>query len=239
MKLPNFPADRLISKSNGELTDGFWLFLSGLGKWVRKLSSSQGISKTQANLAAYALTLTADDEGLLVEVTDYAHVLRWTGTAWQWGPGETGGGFFGVFAITPGTGWHACDGSAGVKYLKSDGTTGTVTLPNTAGTPAYARADAAYSATITAATVPTVAAPVFAGTPVTPTGTISAIAATATTAVLVTSSGAVQVAAENHTHAAPTFTGAALTPAGTNSAPAATLPGDPIAAFPAVLYFRQ
>jgi hypothetical protein len=239
MKLPNFPADRIIAKSGGELTDGFWLFLSNIGAWIRHLQyASPLVSKTQASLAAYALTLTADDANLLVEVTDYAHILRWTGSAWQWGPGETGGGFFSPFAIAPGTGWHACDGSS-VAYLKSDGTTANVTVPNTAGSAAYLKPGAAYSATITAATVPTVTAPTFTGTPVTPTGTVSAIAATATTTVLVTSSGAVQVAAQNHTHAAPTFTGAALTPAGTNSVPTASLPGDPVASFPVVLYFRK
>ena len=76
------------------------------------------------------------DAGFLFGVNDYAHVLQWTGTAWQWGPGENGSGYLSMFEVDPtGSGWHLYDGTAGVKYLKSDATTGTVTLPDlTSGT---------------------------------------------------------------------------------------------------------
>lgn len=169
--------------------------------------------RTQAQLAALAATLVASDAGLLVEVTDYAHVLRWTGAAWQWGPGEQGSGALVAFAIAPGTGWAVCNGSS-VAYLKSDGTTGTVTLPNTAATPAYLQNGPAYSATITPKTVPTFA------------GTASQVTSGPSGTTTVQSGSGATVASSAHTHT--------LTPAGTIA-----LPADPIANFPAPLYFRQ
>lgn len=194
------------------------------------------VQSVQANLTLLSASLAA---GTLVEVTDYAHVLRWTGSAYEWGPGESGSGYFAPFAVSPtGSGWHLCDGTAGVTYLKSDGTTGTVTLPNTAATPAYLKLGPAYSATITAATVPTISTPTFAGTPVTPAGTVSAIAA-GSGVINVLASSVTSVTTAAHTHPAPTFTGSPLTPAGTVSTPTATLPGDPIAHFPAPIWFRQ
>lgn len=91
-------------------------------------------ARTQSQLAALAATLKASDAGLLVNVTDYGHVLRWTGTGWTWGPGEPGSGMSIPFTVAPtGAGWHAADGSVGVSYLKSDGTTGTTTVANVAG----------------------------------------------------------------------------------------------------------
>ena len=115
---------------------------------------------TQSNLAALAATLGASNAGLLVWVTDYNHVLEWTGSAYQWGPGENGSAFFQGFAVAPtGNGWHACDGSF-VNYLKSDGTLGGSTLPDTAGSAAYMKFGSAYNSTIQVAD-----APVFTGSP--------------------------------------------------------------------------
>lgn len=287
MKLPVLPNDRLIATPGGTASDSFWLFLDGVGRWLRGnggsiygtaaqrttqttrgyinprnvadgtlyretdtgltyelqvgvwLYSAGIYQRTQSQLATLSGALGANDAGLLVEVTDYAHVLRWAGAAWEWGPGEEGGGYFRPFAVAPtGAGWHACDGSAGIKYLKADGTTGTVTLPNTAATAAYLQAAGAYVNAITPATVPTIAAPTFTGTPVTPAGTVGAIGATGSVQVAA-GTGSSAGAAQSHTHPAPTFTGTPFTPAGTNSAPTATLPGDPVANFQAVLYFRQ
>lgn len=73
--------------------------------------------------------------GGLYFLTGPAHLYQWTGSGWSWGPGELGSQYCVIFpAITPSASeWHLCDGSAGVTYYKSDGTTGTVTLPNYAG----------------------------------------------------------------------------------------------------------
>ena len=114
---------------------------------------------TQANLAALAATLGASNAGLLVWVTDYNHVLTWTGTGYAWGPGDNGSNYFVGMATAPtANGWHVCDGSF-VNYLKSDGTLGGATLPNTASSAAYMKFGSAYT------TIQVADAPVFTGTP--------------------------------------------------------------------------
>ena len=174
-------------------------------------------------------TVTLGTAPILAYVTDYNHTLQWTGAGWQWGPGDGGSGMFAPFAVAPtGNGWHACNG-ASVNYLKADGTLGSVTLPNTASTPAYIKCTSAYSATITGA-----GSSSFTGTPATLTGTVSSIAQTGTAGVDVTPAGVTLVAVEAHTHPAPTLTMNSYTPAGTVSSS-----GDAVASFSAVLYFRQ
>jgi len=89
---------------------------------------------TQAGLAAIAGTLGSQDTGLLINVTDFNHVLEWDGAQWTWGPGENGSGYAVLFGIPPTVnGWHMEDGTLAVPYLKGDGTTGTVDLPVSAG----------------------------------------------------------------------------------------------------------
>src|SRR5512146_1629890 len=84
-------------------------------------------SRTQAQLAAVAATLTTSDAGYLVWVTDFEHVLRWSGSAWTFGPGDAGGGYVAFFtAAPPGNGWVLVDGTA-TSYLKADGTTQAIT----------------------------------------------------------------------------------------------------------------
>jgi hypothetical protein len=91
---------------------------------------------TQAQLAMFAQKLTKLNTGMWVYVSDYAHFLIWTGTGWTWAPGELGSGYVLAFATagpSPAVGWHVADGTVGVSFLKSDGTLGTQTVPNTAG----------------------------------------------------------------------------------------------------------
>lgn len=83
--------------------------------------------RTQSQLSALAGILTTNDIGLLVNVTDYCHVLRWTGAAWEWAPGEVPGGYVAHFLAAPSSnGWVLVNGSA-TTILKSDGTTSSVT----------------------------------------------------------------------------------------------------------------
>ena len=98
-----------------------WKYIAGV--WRR----------TQSQLAALAATLGANDTGLLAEVTDYAHVLQWTGTAWQYNdPADPAGRGPVAWEIDPGTGWHLYDGSI-VSYLESTGALGTIGLANISG----------------------------------------------------------------------------------------------------------
>lgn len=169
--------------------------------------------RTQSQLTALAATLGANDADLPVEVTDYRHILRWTGTAWECAAGEVLGGFIQGFAVDPDptTGWQYCDGTA-TTYLKKDGTTGNFTTPDLTS----AANKAAYLKLGTPVAGPTAAtAPAFTGTPVTPTGTVSAIAATPTAPMTSAVAAGQNTANNTHTHPAPTVTINAITPAGT------------------------
>src|SRR5215469_5800097 len=171
-------------------------------------------------------TVSLGTAPILAYVTDYNHTLQWTGTGWEWGPGESGSGMLVSFAIAPtGNGWHACDGSSGVHYLKADGTTGTVTLPNTVSTPAYIRETFGYNNTIVPAVDPTISTPTF-------TGSLDTTSTPSTSVTVVQGTGAsIIVANATHTHT--------VTPTGTISTPTSSLSGDPIPNFSAILYFRQ
>lgn len=190
------------------------------GQWFTKIyeilsslwSTALLTESTQANLAALAGTLDAADTGMLTWISDYAHMLEWTGTGWRRGPGDLDhSDTFADFGTAPtDTGWHACDGST-VSFLKYDGTLGSRVLPNLAATPAFALDGSAYSATIIAPVVPT-----FTGTPA------------ALVTALVTATGAV--------NAVTTIggSGTSYTPAGT-----VALSGKPVSNYSVVRYYRQ
>lgn len=105
-----------------------WAYVSGI------------VSRQQANLATLAAFLGPADTGLLVDVTDYAHVLRWTGTGWAYADPTDPAGRVEMFLVdpNPSIGWQLCDGTANVKYLKSDGTTATYNMPDLVSTTAKA-----------------------------------------------------------------------------------------------------
>lgn len=109
-----------------------------------------------AAFASVPTDLGADDEGFLLQITDYGHRVRWDGAAWAFAPGDQGNGYFQDFAVAPTVpGWKLCDGSA-TTYL-SMGATITATAfntPNLAGSPAYRKSAAAYTGSIDAATAP-------------------------------------------------------------------------------------
>jgi hypothetical protein len=169
---------------------------------------------TQANLPT---NLTVNQKGYLISVSDYAHILRWTGSAWTWGPGDPGSGYIAPFLSAPTQlGWHLCDGSM-VKRLNADGTLTSVVLPNYT-TAAYLKlgtilamgpnAPSGLTNAVSGGTPSgTNSIPNFTGTPAT-----TSVESADTANVAVT--GATSVAAAGHTHT--------ITPAGTVSAPAFT-----------------
>lgn len=84
-------------------------------------------------------SLTASDAGVLVSITDYAHILQWAaspnapgGYGFVWGPGDPRSGFIAQFVSGPDdpTGWQVCDGSSGIPQLQADGSLISVTVPN-------------------------------------------------------------------------------------------------------------
>lgn len=158
--------------------------------------------------ASLPTNLTSANAGQLVWVSDYNHVLEWTGTGWSWGPGELGSGYIQPFGMVPTNpaGWHVCDGST-VSYLKSNGTLGSAALPNLA-TAAYLKLATALAIGPNAASGESEA--VSAGTP---TGTNSSgITGTESADQTVGAGIGATVAAQNHTHtvAAQLFTGAPM-----------------------------
>jgi hypothetical protein len=56
--------------------------------------------------------LGLNDAGFLLFIPDFAHLVRWNGTVWQFAPGDEGNGFTRDYLTTPPTsGWQLCDGS--------------------------------------------------------------------------------------------------------------------------------
>jgi hypothetical protein len=89
----------------------------------------------QGDLAAAAASLDNNNVGKTVWVpTPYNHLLRWSGTAWAWAPGESGAGYYVQFhaSVTPADGWVAANGAT-VTALRADGTTASVVLANNPG----------------------------------------------------------------------------------------------------------
>jgi hypothetical protein len=76
------------------------------------------VAGMQRDILASLPTLTADDAGYLYLVTtgtgptDYYHVVRWTGSAWEPGPGERMGGYYSLYTKAPtDLGWQLADGT--------------------------------------------------------------------------------------------------------------------------------
>lgn len=133
-----------------QIQAGAWVFLAGAPYRV-----------AQSDLAALRLSYGSAETGLRIEVQDYRHVLRWTGTAFTWGPGEDGRHDIAALPIDPddSTGWSLCDGST-VSYLKGDGTLGSFVTPDLIG--AGAEAYLKFGDTVSgpnAATAPTFTPP--------------------------------------------------------------------------------
>lgn len=134
---------------------------TGLVYQVRTVSSRQSWCYASGQVrATFANKPTpgGDDTGLLWSVTDYAHLLRWTGTGWEFADG-CGNYIVGFTAAPTGNGYQLCDGTA-TAYLKIAAGVATAqafTTPNLTGSPAYLKWAAAYSGpAITAGSGPSV-----------------------------------------------------------------------------------
>ena len=183
-------------------------FTVASGKW--QYASGQ-FNCQQANLPA---DLLSSDDGFLAGVINFNHVLLWGegSLAWGWAQGESGGGYIQGFAVDPSptTGWALCSGTLGVTYLKFDGTTGTLNLPNLTGTAGYAKLGTPYTGTVDAAVAPLITGSVASGTAVFAAGatgnsvtgaSIPADTGANNTNVAVQSGAGTTVAADGHTHA--------------------------------------
>lgn len=125
------------------LRDGRWIYASGV------------LTATFAKKPR----VDAADAGLLWNVSDYAHLLRWTGTAWEWV--DAPGNYIAHFAAAPqGNGWQYCDGTA-TTYLSiaagvvSEAAFTPPNIPAFAGTGLYLKLGGTYTGTRNIAQTPT------------------------------------------------------------------------------------
>lgn len=210
-------------------TDSALVYVSYGGSWTYQGGT---YARTQAQLAALAAVLTVADNGLRVNVTDYAHMLMWTNPAWGWAPEDPqNAGSLGLFDVAPGAGWKLIDGTGDdgspiggahpIKILKADGTLRNNTTAAAMNAGVYARGAAAYNGAVTAATNPTGPANTGSTAP----GNTGAPSAT----TLVTA-GAVAVASSAHVH---------VEAAHTHTIGAITLAGDPVAFVDFLPYLRK
>lgn len=208
-----------------QVQSGAWVFVSGT------------YQRTQSQLTALAALLGTADAGLIVSVTDYAHQLSWTGTAWQWGPSDTlDAGQICFFDVAPtGNGWKLIDGKgddgsaigAGhpIAIMKSDGTTRNNITAAAMNANVYVRGAAAYAGAVTAATAPTLAGATASGAAV--------IGNDSDAGVNVTTGAGNNVALRPHTHTDSGHTHAV----GTLTTSLAG--GDPVAYTAALPYIRK
>ena len=93
-------------------------------------------------------TLSPGDAGFIFSVSDYNHRVRWSGSIWEWAPGDPGNDRIELLRAAPvGNGWQLCDGTA-TDFLTVGGaalTTTNFTTPNISGNPGYLKAGAAYA----------------------------------------------------------------------------------------------
>lgn len=121
-----------------------------------------------AVFSARPTSLTTNDAGFMLEVSDHRHLCRWDGTAWVILDNDAG--TFIDSAVALGVGWQLCDGTA-TNYLTVSGadlaeTAFTTPDEVTAPSGVYHKSIAAYTGTINAPT-----APVISGSTGTPSAT--------------------------------------------------------------------
>ena len=122
-RLENYPAANYSDATLFYETDRGVFYVDVSSEWTYATGVMQN---TQSNLPT---DLSALDAGFLFAVTDYEHLLSWSGTKWEWGPGEGGSGFIVSFVTPPsGPGWHVSDGSK-VSMLTENGTLTQIQIP--------------------------------------------------------------------------------------------------------------
>lgn len=128
-------------------TDRTVFYISLAGTWTYATGQCQS---AQSGVSGIIATLGTADAGFLLQVTDFGHLLKWSGAAFAFAPGDglPGGAGPILFEVDPtGAGWHLYDGAT-VSYLLPTGSTTTKTLPNLSGagnTAAYTKIDSANS----------------------------------------------------------------------------------------------
>jgi len=146
-------ADRIDEKNDpAQYRPGTWFYetdrtvlyqvriVSDEPRWVYVAGTMRGLAVTDkpTDLGVY-------DTNFLFYAADYAHTWRWTGSTWQYAPGDRASGEIAWFTVDPGTGWALCNGTSTFRTL-GNATTSAITTPNLIT--AYAKGAAAYSPTV-------------------------------------------------------------------------------------------
>lgn len=139
--------------NGGGATDQTWLafFRDSAGAVAALQTVVNALLGVNVFTVATQPTLAAGDAGYLGWLSDYKHVVRWTGSAWEFF-GDSSNGFFADFAIVPQAGsWQLCDGTT-TTYLTLGATLTETSFatPNLTGSPAYKKTAGAYTGTIAA-----------------------------------------------------------------------------------------
>lgn len=151
---PFNPQDPLVLPQSGIVTPSQSRWLLGLAGQIGAIQAVvNGVIGTNFLPLASQPALAPADAGYVMYVTDYAHLVYWDGTAWQWMDGDRPARFD-DFAADPGVGWALCDGAATDVLVVGGGTltTSAFTTPDLAGTAAYRKSAGSYSGTIHAKT---------------------------------------------------------------------------------------
>ena len=86
-----------------------------------------------------------NDTGFLFYGIDYAHTWRWTGSGWEYAPGDRASGEIAWFTAHPGDGWVICAGGVATRTF-STASTNTFTTPDLIG--AYAKGAGTYTGAV-------------------------------------------------------------------------------------------
>lgn len=118
--------------------------VSGANKWVYFSGVYQTLQATIPTTGFNGAVLGTNDSGLQVNVTDFAHVLQWGGSAWGFAANDSSGYIVDALAAPLGGVWGACNGSA-YLVLQPNGTTASVPTPNWNGSDSFETADGTHA----------------------------------------------------------------------------------------------
>jgi hypothetical protein len=203
----------------------------------------------QSAIAALVAELGANDENLKIDVTDYAHKLRWTGTAFTWADGDDQSDYVELrrSAPNPTTGWKLVDGNGDdgqpigaahpIKVLQANGSTVDVTALADLTAGVFLKAGGPFTGAVVAAVAPGITGVTGSTSAGTPNGTVVVGAAAGS---VVAGTGATAAAPVGHGHGA-SFTGVLLPGHDHDPGTLATdlSGGDPVANMEFLPWFRK
>lgn len=140
-------ATRLARYPAGDQEDGALLVETDRRFLYRALGKNWiAVGGTMEAARADAPTdLAANDAGVRLHVTDFGHVLRWTGTIWEWADTDLGNGFYQEFHAAPtASGWVKSTASVATTQLTLGATLTETAVLTRAAAAAWNAANAVY-----------------------------------------------------------------------------------------------